>query len=133
MKAGVSIVPRGKLRRPRRAAPSVWLISYFMAVSSFCGACRVGNGSAEKTAAWAGTPSRLDRRAFARRPDQHRVAVGEEAIAFAHRMRVSGEHALAARERGDQHQQGRFGQMEIRDQSVDARDAVAREDEDLRL
>src|SRR5581483_12168055 len=68
-----------------------------------------------------------------RRQYQHRIAVREEPIAFRHGVPIGVENQLAPGERRNEHEQRRFRQMEIRDQRIDARDAVARKNEDLRL
>ena len=66
------------------------------------------------------------RRRSIRRPDQHGIAVGEEAVALLNRVPVGIKDQLATCQRGHQHQQGRFRQVEIGNQAIDAADAVAR-------
>src|SRR5690606_9351786 len=63
-------------------------------------------------------------------PQQHRVAVGEEAVAPFHRVAVGGEDPLLAGEGRDQHQQGALRQVEVGHQRVHAAHLVAGEDED---
>src|SRR3546814_14345077 len=72
-------------------------------------------------------------RPSALRKQQHRVPVGEEPIALAYRVLIGGEDPRLARERRHQHQQRRFGQVEVGQQRVDRADAVAGEAEDPRL
>src|SRR5690242_9144176 len=120
MKAGVSTVPRVKVMRPRRAVPSVERSSNRI---DFVIAAKAGIhvwGSWRKSKwvpAFAGTTKTG--------PDQHRIAVRKKAIALPHRVTIRREHRLAPRKRRDEHQQGRFRQMEVRDQRIDARDPIA--------
>ncbi len=65
--------------------------------------------------------------------DEHRVTVAEEAVALAHRVRIGREHALAARESRDQHQQRGLRQVEVRQQRIDHAEAESRQDEDVGL
>ena len=69
-----------------------------------------------------------ERRVHARAPAsmQHGVAVAEEAVARAHRVRVGREHALAAGEGAHQHQQCRLRQVEVGEQRVNDLELKAR-------
>ena len=50
--------------------------------------------------------------------DQHRIAVATKAVAAGDSLAVGIEHTLAADERGDEHQQRRTRQVEVRDQAA---------------
>src|SRR5262245_2156931 len=102
MNAGVSTVPRGKDRRPRRAAPSVawsWNCSRDMERWGPAGPrivadrWRIRAAGPEKRPAWPlQPPSARLLPCPVRPPQQHRVAVGEEAVALRHRVAVGLEH-----------------------------------------
>ena len=115
MKAGVSTLPWGSVRRPSRAAPSLR---------------EHAQSAAARRAHDRRPPRRLRVRA---RKHQHGIAVAEEAVALAHRVRVGREHQLAAGERRHQHQQRRLRQMEVGQQRIDHPEAIARADEQRRL
>src|SRR5216683_7161603 len=65
--------------------------------------------------------------------DEHRVAVGEEAIAALHRLGIRREHALAPGKSADQHQKRRPGKVEIGEQRMDLTKLKAWLDEQRRL
>src|SRR3954466_3887332 len=96
MNTGVSMSPRGVWRIPARALPSVASSSNDqpgVGSSNFMGPCRTG-------------------------VHQHRVAVAEEPVARGDRVAIRGEHALGAGERTHEHEQGRFGEVKVRDEVV---------------
>ena len=62
--------------------------------------------------------------------DEHGVAVAEEAVAFLDGDFVDAEDVFAVVERGDQHQERRFRQVEVRDERFDDLELVAWVDED---
>ena len=64
---------------------------------------------------------------------EHRVAVAEEPVALRHGHRVGPADALDPGERGDQHEQRRLRQVEVRDQRIDRLEAIAGRDEQPRL
>ena len=66
-------------------------------------------------------------------PEQHGVAVGVEPVLFAYRDPVRAEDALGAAERAHDGQEGRAGQVEVREQAVDDAQLVARLDEQARV
>src|SRR5258705_7813420 len=88
MNAGVRISPRGMTITPVRAAPSVAAIEKAKPVMVVRLAALVGG------------------------QQQTRVAVRIEAVALFDRMRVRRLHDVEAHQRADQHEQGRFRQME---------------------
>src|SRR5687768_4025890 len=104
MNAGVSIVPRGKVMRPRRAAPSVFNRSKDIRLIV-------------RVLEWAGTrstsrcPWRVSTRSSIRhlgyivaREQQHRITIGKEPVALTNRVLVRGKNAFLARKRRYQHQ-----------------------------
>jgi hypothetical protein len=84
--------------------------------------------------AWSGTIWSLSGyRVYQRRvSDEHAIAVAEEAVLLLDGMAVGGEHLFAAGEGADQHQQARFGQVEVGEQRADQAKLEAGRDEDLR-
>jgi hypothetical protein len=58
--------------------------------------------------------------------DQHGVAIAVKAIPLLDGLAICGEDAFTTGERGNQHQQGRARQVEIRDEALDDAKAVAR-------
>jgi hypothetical protein len=68
---------------------------------------------------------------------EHAVAVGEEAVAFADGVAVGGEDGFAAGffvgEGADQHEEGGLGQVEVGEQAADDAEVVAGGDEDAGL
>ena len=67
------------------------------------------------------------RRVF-RGEDRHRIAVGVEAEAALDRRPVGGERALPAVEGGDEDEERRPGQVEVRDEPRGVAEAMAGED-----
>src|SRR5207248_396616 len=126
MKTGVSTTPWPVVSWPRRAAPSVAVTSNGI---YWTGAGEAGPnrgylskmvpGSVRRYAI--GCPSR----------NQRGVAVGIESIAGGDGVAVGGEHGVATRERGDQQQQRRARQVEIRQQRVDDAEPMTRPDGDV--
>src|SRR5574337_1861341 len=98
MNTGVGMSPCGVWRMPARACPSV------------------ASSSNEKPGVGRST----------RMVEQHRIAVAEEAIAGGDGVAIRGEHALGPRERAHEHEQRRFGQVEVRDQVADGTERVPR-------
>src|SRR5690606_29996120 len=98
----------------RRACPVTWCRSWCARSRAIRASARYEPGGASVLQA----------------PQQHRVAVGEEAVALLHRMAVGGEDPLLPGEGRDQHQQRAFRQVEVGHQRVHAADPVAGEDED---
>src|SRR5882724_13398616 len=92
MKTGVSMLPWAKVRRPRRASPSLDRISNFMS----------------------------GRRALVRAGaiDQHGVAVAEEPVFVIDRVPVCMSYMLDTRKGADQHQQSGARQMKIGKQAI---------------
>ena len=74
-------------------------------------------------------------RIFARqsRQDQHRIAVGIEAIAGSNCFLVRFHDEVIAGKRSDEHQESRSGQMEIRYEMIDCAKLVWGANEDSRL
>src|SRR5690606_24622188 len=64
---------------------------------------------------------------------EHGVAVTEEAVALAHGVAVSGEHAFPSRERADQHEQRGFREMEVREHRIHRAELEPGADEEIRL
>src|SRR5688572_22301237 len=64
--------------------------------------------------------------------DEHRVAVGQEAVARGDGVAVGREDALAPGERGDEHEQGRARGMEVREEGIHEAEGPRLVDEDLR-
>src|SRR3989441_3836171 len=138
MKIGVSTTPCAVVSRPARAAPSVATTSNFMVVRAEAvlpprralqsGIVRAEAVLPPRRALQSGIV-RAMRRAS---QDQHRVAVGVEAIAGADRVAVRLHDQLAPGERRDQRQEGRARQMEVRQERVHHPKPVARGDEDPR-
>src|SRR2546423_2490996 len=62
--------------------------------------------------------------------DQHRIAVGKEAIAFANRGPIRIEDSLASAERANEREQRGARQMEIREQEIYRSKAKTRLDEE---
>src|SRR5258706_6225613 len=60
--------------------------------------------------------------------DQHRVAVGVEAVALLHRVRVGAAQRLLPRKRRDQEQQRGARQVEVGEQRVHRLEPVGRQD-----
>src|SRR5437773_2301447 len=106
MKTGVSTTPWAVVRRPQRAAPSLATTSKV---------------------------TRLTPASRAPLQQQTRVAVGVEAIARAHRVRVRLQDQLATRERRDQDEERRARQVEVRQERVHDTEAKARRDVDARV
>src|SRR5487761_91284 len=93
MNAGVSTVPRAKVRRPRRPSPSVaWIANWREVIRPL-------------SRVWSG-PAQTVYRSRAPRQDQHRVAIREEAVVLFDRMPVGVEDRLAPGQCRHQHQQG---------------------------
>ena len=57
--------------------------------------------------------------------DEHGVAETEEAVAFVHGDLIGVQDLLPACQRGDQHDQGTFGKVKVRDQCVDTAEVIA--------
>src|SRR3954449_8780808 len=64
--------------------------------------------------------------------DQHTIAVGEETVLLAHSLVIGGANEFAVGERGDEHEQGRPGEVEIGEQGADDLELERRVDEHLR-
>src|SRR4051812_43174547 len=65
--------------------------------------------------------------------DEHAVAVAVEKVLLRDRFRIRAANPLDACERGDEHDQRRFRQMEVGQQLVDRAELAAGSDEDRRL
>src|ERR1700742_4207373 len=96
MKAGVLTTPCAVWSWPRRALPSVARMS---------NALLMFDKTLGMNASWGAL-------------QQAGIAIGEEAIAGFDRMRVGRAHPRGAGKGADQHEQGRFRQMEVGQQKV---------------
>ena len=65
--------------------------------------------------------------------EEHAIAVAEEAVFLLDRVRVCGQHALAAGEGADQHEETGLGQMEVGEEGADEAEVEAGRDEYFRL
>src|SRR5207245_9809330 len=64
--------------------------------------------------------------------DEHGVTVGVEEVSLPDRGLVGGEDVFAAGEGADEHQEGRAGEVEVRQQGVRRMELEAWRDEDVR-
>src|SRR5437773_11049692 len=65
--------------------------------------------------------------------DQHAVAVAVKAVALGDRVAVCGEYGRSGSERGDQHDQRRSRQMEVRQKAADRAKLITRQNEEIRF
>src|SRR5690606_23488379 len=63
--------------------------------------------------------------------DEHRIAVRIEAVPFLDRDPVGPHHVLVPAERGDEHEERRAREVEVREESVDGPEPVRRADEEI--